>query len=98
VPKGINQCALNWTYFGFADDTPELRSLRYTHDNLAGPAGYVSMEDGCVGGFVRRGTAAASAESAVVEMGGSDIVGEGTRATEAAVRGFWKCYRDHTRI
>ena len=98
VPKGINQCALNWTYFGFADDTPALRTLRYTHDNLAGPAGNVSMEDGCVGGFVRRGTIAASAESAVVEMGGSGVVAEGTRATEAAVRGFWKCYRDHTGI
>ena len=98
VPNGINQCALNWTYFGFADDPPQLRALRYTHDNLAGPAGYVSMEDGCVGGFVRRGTSAASAENAIVEMGGSDIVAEGTRATEAAVRGFWKCYRDYTGI
>jgi phenylpropionate dioxygenase-like ring-hydroxylating dioxygenase large terminal subunit len=98
TPRGIDQCALSWTYFGFADDSPELRRLRYTHDNLAGPAGYVSMEDGCVGGFVRRGTATATSESAVVEMGGSDTRGEGTRATEAAVRGFWKCYRDYTGI
>ena len=29
----------------------------------------------------------------VLEMGGSGTVNEGTRATEAAVRGFWKCYR-----
>jgi phenylpropionate dioxygenase-like ring-hydroxylating dioxygenase large terminal subunit len=98
VPQGIKQCVLNWTYFGFADDTPELRTLRYFHDNLAGPAGYVSMEDGCIGGFVRRGMAAASAENAVVEMGGSGTTAEGTRATEAAVRGFWKCYRGHVGI
>lgn len=98
VPRGIDECALNWTYFGFVDDSPELRTLRYKHDNLAGPAGYVSMEDGCVGGFVRRGVSTALGERAIVEMGGSGIVGEGTRATEAAVRGFWKCYRDHTGI
>ncbi len=98
TPLGIDKCALNWTYFGFADDSPELRTLRHVHDNLAGPAGYVSMEDGCVGGFVRRGTVAAKAESAVVEMGGADFAAEGTRATEAAVRGFWKCYRDYTGI
>jgi anthranilate 1,2-dioxygenase large subunit/terephthalate 1,2-dioxygenase oxygenase component alpha subunit len=98
VPQGISRCALNWTYFGFADDTPELRTLRYKHDNLAGPAGYVSMEDGCVGGFVRRGITAAVGERAIVEMGGSGTAGEGTRATEAAVRGFWKCYRDHLGI
>ena len=51
------------------------------------------MEDGAVGGFVQRGVAAAGDERAVVEMGGSGTVNEGTRATEASVRGFWKCYR-----
>jgi hypothetical protein len=95
LPKGIHQTALNWTYIGFADDTPELRTMRLKQGNLAGPAGYVSMEDGCVGGFVQRGIAAAGDERAVLEMGGAEAVAEGTRATEASVRGFWKCYRAH---
>jgi phenylpropionate dioxygenase-like ring-hydroxylating dioxygenase large terminal subunit len=95
LPKGLNATALNWTYIGFADDTPELRRMRLRQGNLAGPAGYVSMEDGAVGGFVQRGIAAAGDEKAVVEMGGSGTTNEGTRATEASVRGFWKAYRTH---
>ena len=91
--KGQMQTALNWTTFGFVDDTPEMKTRRLRQNNLAGPAGYVSMEDGAVGGFVQRGVAAASGERAVVEMGGSGTTGQGTRATEASVRGFWKCYR-----
>ena len=68
---------------------------RLRQNNLAGPAGYVSMEDGAVGGFVQRGVAAAGGERAVVEMGGSGTATQNTRATEASVRGFWKAYRRH---
>src|SRR5262245_59244848 len=95
LPKGLQQTALNWTTFGFVDDTPEMKTRRLRQNNLAGPAGYVSMEDGAVGGFVQRGVAAADGERAVVEMGGTSTANEGTRATEASVRGFWKCYRSH---
>jgi len=93
LPKGLHQTALNWTTFGFDDDTPEMKRLRLQQNNLAGPAGYVSMEDGAVGGFVQRGITAAGSEGAVVQMGGSGTTNEGTRATEAAIRGFWKRYR-----
>ena len=86
---------LHWTYLGFADDTPEMRARRLKQNNLVGPAGYVSMEDGCVGGFVQRGIAAAADELSVVEMGGDGAETQETRATEASVRGFWKAYRPH---
>jgi len=98
LPKALSKTALNWTYIGFADDTPELRRMRLRQGNLAGPAGYVSMEDGAVGGFVQRGITAAGDEQAVVEMGGAGTANEGTRATEASVRGFWKAYRTHMGI
>ena len=62
----------------------------------AGPAGFVSMEDGCVGGFVERGIATAENESAIVEMGGGGIESQATRATEASVRGFWSLWRQMT--
>jgi hypothetical protein len=84
---------LHWTYIGFADDTPEMRQRRLRQANLVGPAGYVSMEDGCVGGFVQRGAAAAADEVSVVNMGGEGTDSMDTRATEASVRGFWKAYR-----
>ena len=93
VPTGVRTMDLNWTYLGYADDTPELRALRLKQANLVGPAGFVSMEDGAVGGFVQRGIASADQELSVVEMGGALAETSETRATEASVRGFWKAYR-----
>jgi anthranilate 1,2-dioxygenase large subunit/terephthalate 1,2-dioxygenase oxygenase component alpha subunit len=95
LPKGLESTELNWTYFGFADDTPELRKMRLKQSNLIGAAGFVSMEDGAVGGFVQRGVASASEEKAVVEMGGSGAESVNYRATETSVRGFWKAYRNY---
>lgn len=96
LPRGVGRMELNWTYFGFADDTPEMRKRRLKQANLVGPAGFVSMEDGCVGGFVQRGVAAAGNEFSVMQMGGDATQTDTTRATEASVRGFWKAYRAHT--
>jgi len=93
VPRGTLKCDLNWTLIGFADDTPEQRLMRLKQANLVGPAGYVSMEDGCVGGFVQRGIAGAGDRCAVVEMGGSGTESSDSRVTEASVRRFWKAYR-----
>jgi anthranilate 1,2-dioxygenase large subunit/terephthalate 1,2-dioxygenase oxygenase component alpha subunit len=93
VPRGVGQMDLNWTYFGFADDSSEMNRRRLKQQNLVGPAGFVSMEDGCVGGFVQRGIAAAGAQLSVIEMGGAGAESQATRATEASVRGFWKAWR-----
>jgi anthranilate 1,2-dioxygenase large subunit/terephthalate 1,2-dioxygenase oxygenase component alpha subunit len=93
LPAGPRATDLHWTYLGFAGDTPEMRRRRLRQGNLVGPAGYVSMEDGCVGGFVQRGAAAAAGELSVVSMGGDGAESQETRATEASVRGFWKAYR-----
>jgi anthranilate 1,2-dioxygenase large subunit len=93
VPRGVDRMDLNWTYLGFAEDTPELRLMRMKQSNLVGPAGFVSMEDGCVGGFVQRGARAAGGTLSVLEMGGAGAESTDTRATEASVRGFWKAWR-----
>ncbi len=93
LPKGPGAMELHWTYLGFADDSEEMRRRRLKQSNLVGPAGFVSMEDGCVGGFVQRGVAAAGDEVSVVNMGGEGAESQETRATEASVRGFWKAYR-----
>jgi anthranilate 1,2-dioxygenase large subunit/terephthalate 1,2-dioxygenase oxygenase component alpha subunit len=95
VPKGVGEMELKWTYFGFADDSPEMTRRRLKQQNLVGPAGFVSMEDGCVGGFVQRGIASAGEQVSVIEMGGRATESQATRATEASVRGFWKAYRHH---
>jgi len=95
LPRGTQRTELNWTYLGYTDDTPEQRKVRLKQLNLVGPAGFISMEDGAVGGFVQRGIAGARDLDAVIEMGGDGAASSEGRATEASVRGFWKAYRHH---
>jgi len=62
--------------------------------NLTGSAGLVSMEDGCINNFVQRGTKGSEDYNSFMEMGGrDDESSENSRATEAAIRGFWTGYR-----
>jgi anthranilate 1,2-dioxygenase large subunit len=98
LPRGVDRTELNWTLLGFAEDTPEQRTVRLKQANLVGAAGYISMEDGCVGGFVQRGVAGAPDQAAVVEMGGAGAESSESRVTEASIRGFWKAYLDGTGI
>jgi phenylpropionate dioxygenase-like ring-hydroxylating dioxygenase large terminal subunit len=93
IPRGVDKTDLNWIYLGYADDTPDLRRRRLRQLNLAGPAGFVSMEDGCIGNFVERGVVAAPQGVSLLEMGGAGAESQETRATETAVRGFWKMWR-----
>ena len=46
LPKSESEFELVWTFFGYADDSEELRSYRMKQLNLVGPAGLISMEDG----------------------------------------------------
>jgi phenylpropionate dioxygenase-like ring-hydroxylating dioxygenase large terminal subunit len=93
VPRGTGTTDLHWIYLGYSDDTAEMRARRLRHLNLAGPAGFVSLEDGCIGGFVERGAAAAAGETSIMEMGGAGTEAQNTRATETAIRGFWRLWR-----
>ncbi len=93
VPRSPEKTDLHWTILGFEDDTPEQRMVRIKQANLVGAAGYISMEDGCVGGFVQRGVAGAPDLNAVLEMGGALAESSESRVSEAGLRGFWQQYR-----
>jgi anthranilate 1,2-dioxygenase large subunit len=93
LPKGPDKTELLWTYLGFESDDAEMTARRLAQANLTGPAGYVSMEDGAVGGFIQRAIKGSEEECAVLEMGGFDHVSDNTRTTEASVRGFWHAWR-----
>jgi anthranilate 1,2-dioxygenase large subunit len=93
LPKGPDETELQWTYIGFEDDDAAMTERRLQQANLVGPAGYVSMEDGAVGGFIQRAIPGAEEECSVIEMGGREHAPQPTRATEASVRGFWNAWR-----
>jgi phenylpropionate dioxygenase-like ring-hydroxylating dioxygenase large terminal subunit len=95
VPRGVDRSELLWTVLGFTDDDDAMLELRLKVNNLVGPAGFVSMEDGCVGGWIQRAAKADPAARTVMPMGGRSIEpSQGSRVTEAAVRGFWKGWRE----
>jgi anthranilate 1,2-dioxygenase large subunit/terephthalate 1,2-dioxygenase oxygenase component alpha subunit len=98
LPKGQESTELNWTYLGFQDDTPALEMMRLKQANLFGPAGFVSMEDGAVSGFVQRGVACALNEQGIIQMAGEGMESATYRATETSVRGFWHAYRSYIGI
>jgi len=93
VPMGPDKTELVWTAFGFTTDDEDMAERRLRQANLMGPAGFISMEDGAATGFVQRAVDSAKDYQSVVEMGGSSVVSDESRVTEASVRGFWKQYR-----
>ena len=94
-PKGVDRTELVWTILGFEDDDADMQELRLKVNNLVGPAGLISMEDGCVGGWVQRAAKADPDAMTIMPMGGKNIEASlGSRVTEAAVRGFWKGWRE----
>jgi phenylpropionate dioxygenase-like ring-hydroxylating dioxygenase large terminal subunit len=92
-PKGVDKTELDWLHLGFADDDAAMTERRLRQGNLVGAAGYISLEDGCVGGFVQRALGGHDDGSGIVMLGGHEAETEPPRASEAAVRGFWKKYR-----
>ena len=93
LPRGVDRSELVWTILGFEDDDNAMTERRLKQANLVGPAGYISMEDGAVGGFVQRAVLGLEEGAGVLMMGGSEARSQEFRTTEASVRGFWKKYR-----
>lgn len=94
IPRGVDETELFWIFLGTESDTPEQEEMRIMQGNLTGAAGLVALEDGCINSFVQRGTKSSPELKSFVEMGGTKAESnESSRATEAAVRGFWHGYR-----
>src|SRR5499427_1734986 len=92
-PRGLEKTELEWIHLGFEDDDDAMTERRLRQGNLVGAAGYISMEDGCIGGFVQRALRYNDDDAGIVMMGGYDAQPQPFRASEAAIRGFWKEYR-----
>jgi anthranilate 1,2-dioxygenase large subunit len=92
-PRNPDEFDLYWTYFGYADDDPELRRMRTRQVNLVGPGGLISMEDGESGVGIQRAIRRERNDHSVIEMGGIGAVEEQDHlVTEVPVRGFWSNY------
>lgn len=94
IPKSPNTMELSWTFFGYADDTPEMTRLRLRHANLVGPAGLVSIDDSEVLSQCQIGAQGAPDDTCTIEMGGREVEPQDHMITEVQIRGFYKWYRE----
>jgi len=93
LPKGPSSFELIFHFFGYADDTPELRELRLLQANLVGPAGYISMEDAEATELVQRGTVRDGEKHSYIAMGRGAPEQTDTMITESLIRRFWVGYQ-----
>ena len=93
LPKGPGSFELIFHFFGYADDTPELRALRIKQANLVGPAGYISMEDTEATELVQRGIPRHDATESLILMGRDRPEQQDSLITESLIRKFWMGYR-----
>lgn len=93
LPKGPGNFELVFHFFGYADDTPEMRELRLLQANLVGPAGYISMEDTEATELVQRGTFRDADALSVLDMARDAPDQQETLITENLIRRFWMGYQ-----
>lgn len=93
LPKGPDNFELVFHFFGYTDDTPELRELRLKQANLVGPAGYISMEDTEATELVQRGTRRDPKATSVIEMARDNPGQQDSNITESLIRRFWVGYQ-----
>ncbi len=94
-PLAPDEFELYFTFFGYADDAPEMDVRRRRQANLAGPAGYISMEDGEATELVQRGIRRDRDKFSVIEMGGKGPIQTADHlVTEVPLRGLWKRYTE----
>lgn len=93
LPKGPHEFELIFHFFGYTDDTPELRALRLKQANLVGPAGFISMEDTEATELVQRATLRDGTATSVIEMAKHASEQDNTLITEHLIRSFWRGYR-----
>ena len=94
IPKGPSRMELVSTVFTYPDDDEETVSTRLKQANLAGPAGYISMEDGYAIELVQQSIVHGGDNASFIELGGTGRKLEDDLVTESPIRGFWHCYRE----
>jgi anthranilate 1,2-dioxygenase large subunit len=93
LAKGPDSFELIFHFFGYTDDTPEMRALRIKQANLVGPAGYISMEDTEATELVQQGTVRDADATSVIEMSRGNPDQQDTVITESLIRKFWVGYQ-----
>lgn len=93
VTYGPKEFELVWTVFGYQDDDAEMQGFRRKQNNLIGPAGLVSMEDGEAVEIVHDAIQRDQGKCSYMAMGGGRAEDAEHLVTEGPIIGFWEFYR-----
>lgn len=97
IPKSIDRTDVEYTWFGYADDSEYERECIRKQSNISGSAGYVGLEDAEVIAMIQN--AITSGDTSYIEFGGSSIEKSADHMnSEGTVRAFWKAYCESMRI
>jgi len=96
LPKGPVNFELIFNFFGYTDDTPEMRMHRLRQANLVGPAGFISMEDTLATELVQCAIAGSGEALSVADMGRDvpDHQQIESGIAESHIRSFWRGYQE----
>lgn len=93
VTYGPKEFELVWTSFGYQDDDEEMQNIRIKQNNLIGPAGLISMEDGEAVELAHDGVKRDQDKFSYVGMGGGRAEDVDHLVSEGTIVGFWEFYR-----
>ncbi|HWP58973.1 MAG TPA: Rieske 2Fe-2S domain-containing protein [Candidatus Acidoferrales bacterium] len=94
VPLGPKEVELVWDFFGYRDDDAQMLDFRLKQSSLMGPAGLVTIDYAEAVEICQRGAEAKAQQCALLEMGGREVHDTDYMVTEAALRGFYRYYRE----
>lgn len=93
VPNGPNSMIMQWTMFGYEDDTEEMEQHRLRQGNLMGPAGFLGLEDNEAMKFVQEGVRRSSTDRNVLKLDANHVGTTDSLISEASIRAMYRYYR-----
>ena len=97
IPTSPGTTDIEYTWFGYDNESDFEHECRKKQSNLLGPAGYIAMEDAEVLAMTQN--AISRGDTSYIEFGGAGIETTSDHFnSEATVRAFWKGYCDTMQI
>jgi anthranilate 1,2-dioxygenase large subunit len=94
IPNGPHSMVMQWTMFGYEDDTPEMTRHRLRQGNLMGPAGFLGLEDNEALKFVQEGLRRSTTDNNVLKLDSQQLGTTRGLISESCIRSLYAYYRD----
>jgi len=93
IPNGPHSMIMQWTMFGYEDDTPEMTRHRLRQGNLMGPAGFLGLEDNEAMKFVQEGLRRSTTDVNVLKLDYGNVGNSNGLISESCIRSLYEYYR-----